>query len=183
MPPALHQTLRNQLLQLAAADYALRAELVADGTLFNGYNPRMEQLHLQNGEQLRQIIAHHGWPGNSLVGNDGAEAAWIVLQHSISNLELMQEGLHLMMEAANRGEIARHLVAMTEDRVLTLQGKPQRYGTQHDWDSEGMLSPLLTLAPETVDQRRAEVGLEPLSEQTARLRRRAELEGDTPQKH
>lgn len=179
MSQTLNQTLRNELLQLAAADYTLRAQLAADGTLFDGYNPQMEALHKQNSARLQEIIDQHGWPGKSLVGDDGTEAAWIVLQHSISNIEFMQEGLQLIIDAAKNGEIDRRFVATTEDRVLTLQGKPQRYGTQHDWDAEGNLSPLPTINPETVDQRRVEVGLEPIAQQTERLRQQAETEGES----
>ncbi|MBL7986617.1 MAG: hypothetical protein JNJ94_00955 [Chlorobi bacterium] len=182
MSPTQNSTLRTELLELAAADYALRTQLAADGTLFEGYNPQMKALHQHNSARLQEIIAQHGWPGRSLVGEDGTEAAWIVLQHSISNPEFMQEGLQLITDAAKSGEIAWNLVATTEDRVLMLHGEPQRYGTQHDWDSEGNLSPIPILNPETVDQRRAEIGLEPLAVQTERLRQQAALERERPRR-
>ena len=76
MSPTQNSTLRTQLLELAAADYALRTQLAADGTLFEGYNPQMKALHQHNSARLQEIIAQHGWPGRSLVEEDGTEAAW-----------------------------------------------------------------------------------------------------------
>ncbi len=32
--------------------------------------------------RLQEIVAEHGWPGRSLAGEDGADAAWLVLQHT-----------------------------------------------------------------------------------------------------
>ncbi len=51
-----------------------REELAADGSLFEGYHPRMEQVHRKNADRLRAIVQHHGWPGSNLVGEDGEEA-------------------------------------------------------------------------------------------------------------
>ena len=54
---------------MAAADLALRAEFVADGSLFDGYHPAMRALHEANADRLAAIIAAHGWPGPDLVGD------------------------------------------------------------------------------------------------------------------
>jgi len=35
---------------------------------------------------LRRIVDRCGWPGRSLVGEDGADAAWLVLQHGASGI-------------------------------------------------------------------------------------------------
>jgi hypothetical protein len=32
--------------------------------------------------RLRAIVSQYGWPGRSLVGEDGADAAWLLLQHT-----------------------------------------------------------------------------------------------------
>ncbi len=66
-------------------DQRVRAELAADGSLFAGYHPRMEEVHKRNAAWLKQMIADYGWPGLSLVGEDGAEAAWRIAQHSIGD--------------------------------------------------------------------------------------------------
>src|SRR5688572_30331260 len=99
---ALDETLREELLALAADDRKVRAELVADGTLFGGYHPRLEAVHQHNARRLDEIIDVHGWPVASTVGDDGAEAAWLILQHAIGNPPLQRKGLRLLKEAAAR---------------------------------------------------------------------------------
>ncbi len=68
--------LRDELVAMDDHDQAVRAELAACGSLFNGYHPRMESVHRTNAARLRIIIAEYGWPGVLLVGERGASAAW-----------------------------------------------------------------------------------------------------------
>jgi hypothetical protein len=172
--------LRDELLALRAADLELREELIRDGTLFVGYHPRMAELHRRHNARLRQILAAHGWPGNRLVGGDGATAAWLLLQHAILDPPLMRLAVPLVAQAVANGECDPVSLAMLTDRILTLEGKPQQYGTQHDWDAEGHMSPLPIAAPEAVDERRRAVGLDSLAENTSRLRAQAAVEGEAP---
>ena len=165
---------------MAAVDQALRAELIADGSLFEDYHPRVAALHLPNAERLLAIMEARGWPAASLVGDDGAQAAWLVLQHAIGSPAVMRRGLELLQAAVERGEVEPSQVAMVEDRIRTLEGRPQRYGTQHDWDERGELSPLPIEHAADVDERRRTVGLGPLDEQTQRLRLAAAAEGERP---
>lgn len=55
-------------------------------------------------------------------------------------------------------------VAVLEDWILALEGKPQQYGTQFDWGNDGEVSPLPIADPADVDVRRRAVGLGPLVE-------------------
>ena len=43
---------REKLLALIAEDERVRAELVAEGTLFDGYNARMREVHERNAAVL-----------------------------------------------------------------------------------------------------------------------------------
>ena len=61
-------------------------------------------------------------------------------------------------------------VAMLEDRIRTFEGRPQRYGTQFDWDEHGRLSPLPLEDPAGVDARRRAIGLGPLAQDLWRRR-------------
>jgi len=65
--------LRRRRIRLAEADAVLRAELLRDGSLCEGYNPPMA---------------------------DGAEAAWRVLQHAIGSPELQRGCLPPLRDAA-----------------------------------------------------------------------------------
>jgi hypothetical protein len=48
-----------------------------------------------------------------------------------------------------------------------LEGRPQRYGTQFDWDAAGQLSPLPIEDQAGVDERRQTLGLRPLKDELA----------------
>lgn len=164
------------LIGMAARDAALREELAGEGSLFEGYHPRMEALHLQNSARLEAILDAHGWPGRSRVGEQAAYAAWVVLQHAISSPTLMRRGLEILRAAAEIGEVSPLEVAMLEDRVRTYEGRQQRYGTQYDWDESGEFSPLAIEDEAQVDARRAAIGLPLLAEDIHR--RRAAMSAD-----
>jgi hypothetical protein len=171
--------LRTELLAMAGEDRRVRALLAADGSLFDGYHPRMAEVHRRNAARLAEILDRSGWPGPSLVGADGAAAAWLVLQHAIGDPPLMRRGL-VLLRGLGPGEADTAQLAMLEDRIRAFEGRPQRYGTQHDWDGTGHLGPLSIEDPGRVDERRRSVGLGPLEEDTRRIRAQAARAGERP---
>lgn len=163
---------------MQAEDLRVRDELAQEGALGEGYEPRMERVHLHNAERLEAMVTEFGWPGRSLVGEDGAEAAWQVLQHAVGRPDLMRAYLPLLKQAASKGEIPDWQPAYVLDRIRFFEGKPQVYGTQYDWDDEG-ISRLWSLeAPEKVNERRKSVGLPPLAESGSRTRLQKPLPPD-----
>ena len=156
--------LRRELLALEADDDRVRARLAADGSLFGGYHAEMEAVHRRNARRLREIIAASGWPGRSRVGEDGASAAWRIVQHAIGEPDFVRECLPLLEDAAARGEADAAQVAMLVDRVRCLEGRPQRYGTQLEWNDDATaMVPSGTIEDEAfVDSRRESVGLPPI---------------------
>lgn len=168
--PTDWDAIRVELLEMARGDLTLREDLTRDGSLFQGYHPRMEALHQRHATRLAALIDAHGWPGRSRVGRDGARAAWLILQHAIGNPPLMRRGLTLLQGGVREGEVSALEVAMLEDRIRTFEGRPQRYGTQFDWDEHGRLSPLPLEDPAGVDARRRAIGLGPLDQDIRRRR-------------
>jgi len=162
--------IRDRLLSLARRDLETRERLAADGSLFDGYHPQMEAVHRENAAELERIIASIGWPGARLVGEDGAEAAWLIAQHAIGLPSFQRRCLDVLDAAAAAGDAPAWQPAMLLDRIRVFEGRPQVYGTSFDWDEAGMMSPLPIEDAEAVDSRRASVGLPPLSEATARYR-------------
>lgn len=161
-------------------DERVRAELLVTEELFNGYDDRMADLHRRHATRLDAIIDQHGWPGRSLVGDDGADAAWIILQHAIGCPALQRKCLPLLQQSVAAGETTASQAAYLEDRINVMEGRLQRYGTQLDWDAAGRLSPLPMEDPEAVDCHRESVGLGPLGEAIERARQRAQAEGERP---
>lgn len=122
------------------------------------------EIDKKNMERLAQIVEKFGWPGKSLVGEKGATAAFLIVQHA--ELVHQEKYLPILKTAAEKGEARASEVAMLEDRVLMRQGKPQIYGTQLKSDpaTQGklVLHPIDNEAD--VDERRKRVGLPPLKD-------------------
>lgn len=175
----IDEVLRHLLMGMAAEDQRVRAELVTEGTLWRGYHPRMAEVHRRNAERLSAIMDRIGWPGRGLVGSDGADAAWLVLQHGIGSPTVMRRGLALL-QTLSPDDVAPAQVAMLEDRVRIHSGLPQRFGTQFDWDVHGMMSPREIEDPDGVDARRRAVGLPPLADTVREIRESVAREGEAP---
>ncbi len=176
----MDQELRDRLLAMEAEDRRVRAELLAQGVLGDGYHPIMRAVHEKNAAELAAIVEKHGWPGRTLAGEDGAHAAWFILQHAIGNPSLQRRGLELLRQAAAQGEVPFRQIAYLEDRIRFLEGRPQLYGTQFGWDENGELNPHPIEDLAGVDQRRASVGLGPLAERIRQLREEAADSGERP---
>jgi hypothetical protein len=172
----LNEQLRRELLALREEDLRVRTEVVRGASAWAGYHPRMEEVHRRNAARLKEIIAEHGWPGRSLVGEDGAVAAWFIAQHAIGDPPFQRRALELLREALARGEVSPAAPAFLEDRICFMEGRPQVYGTQFESDEAGLPRPYRIADPEHVDERRRAVGLNSLAERTRELRA-----GDTPE--
>ncbi len=169
--PYANEALSQELVSLAKSDLSIREALVADGSLSSqGYHPRMEAVHKENAARLATIIEQYGWPGISLVGEEGARAAWLIAQHSISNPPFVRHCLSLLKQAASNNEVVPWQAAMLEDRVRMYEGKLQIYGTQFQPGKNGELNPYPIENPDTVNDRRLAVGLNTIEERTAELR-------------
>lgn len=166
----MDDALRAELLEMERFDREVRAALVARGELHRpGYHPEMEAVHHRHNARMREIIEERGWPGHSLVGEDGCRAAGFIVQHAILDHDLQRRCLDLLAEAVAGGEAAPFMPALLTDRVRMDEGLPQIYGTQHVGTASGGIEPWPIAEPESVDQRRRAVGLPPFAENTARL--------------
>ena len=173
----MDSALRLHLLELSQRDRAKRTELVERGELWDGYHPEMEQVHAENAAALERILDRHGWPAPQAVGDDGAEAAWIVAVHAIGLPGFQRRCRALLEDAVRRGAAppGRHAVLL--DRIRFNERRPQVYGTLLDWDEDGQLSPWPIEDPDDVEARRRAVGLPPLEASVREARERASHEG------
>jgi hypothetical protein len=126
--------------------------------------PRLAEVCRRHASALEAIIEEHGWPGKSLVRADGSHAAWFLLQHAIERPDLQRRGLPLLRAAVAHGQAAPAEAAYLEDKICFWERRPQRYGTQFDWDADGRMSPWVLEDPERIDEYRSAVGLGPLRE-------------------
>jgi uncharacterized protein DUF6624 len=181
MPTRL--TLRTELLAMQAEDLRVRDKLLKAGQLSAGYNPDMAAVHSRNAARLREIIALHGWPTRTLVGVDGEEAAWLVLQHAIGDPALQRAAVPLLEQAVDQSEAPAWQLAYLTDRIAFFEGRPQCYGTQFDYDDQGYTVVYKLEDPLTVEQLRKSVGLEPLVTPLASREQQTPLEPEELRRH
>lgn len=121
----------------------------------------------RNVARLREIVEEHGWPRLSEVGETAAGGAFLILQHA--DVEVQKEYLPLAQAAVAAGEMRPADLALLEDRILLHEGKPQKYGSQFTRDAEGKPSLWPIEDEEHVDERRVDVGLQPLADYLERV--------------
>lgn len=155
--PPTNQPLRLELLGMARDDQQSVGVLDPGGPSDPAAAMRrqfesatIQRLHAR----IQKIVAEFGWPGNTLVGEDGARAAWLIVQHSDENLPFQRQCLELMRQAFKAGEVRARELSFLTDRVYSHEGLPQMYGTQ----LVGVLSPE---DEARVDLNRLAIGLEP----------------------
>jgi len=163
----MDESLEKALLDMEARDQALRRELSAIGEPF--LHSRLEELHRAHSSRLRQIIAVFGWPGFTLVGEKGAQAAWRIALHAISEPAFMRQCRDLLDAASNHGDAPRWQFAIIDDRIRVYEGRPQRYGTQLR-NGPGGLEPHPLENETRVASMRMQAGLPPLAKTIAKAR-------------
>lgn len=169
----MNQELADRLTAMAEDDKRTLAALTERGELpAPDYHPEMRAVHERNAEALERILDEHGWPGVSLVGEAGGEAAWLIAQHAMSRLDLMERCASAVEEAASVGEAPGWQSAYLRDRLCVLNGEPQRYGTQFDVDEDGWPVPCPIADPAMVNLRRWALGLDSLEDRVEKLRER-----------
>jgi hypothetical protein len=178
----MNQELRLELLAMREHDLQVRDEVVKGASAFGGYDPRMEEVHRQNTQRLKEIIAEHGWPGRTLVGEDGMIAAWFIAQHAISDPPFQRRALELIREAHSRSEASAIGAAFLEDRICIMEGRPQVYGTQFEPDEHGIPQPGPIADPEHVNERRKALGMNTIEERTRELQEGEQPENPGPEK-
>jgi Sulfotransferase family len=162
-PTIRPEALRADLLRRRDIDRASRAAYAGAPAEM----ARLMEMDSANTAWFGTIVEQLGWPGRSLVGEDGAEAAWLLAQHADLHPAFQKRCLGLLRQAVERGEASPADLAHLTDRVLLAEGEAQLYGTQLAI-REGRYVPARLRDPETVDARRAAMGLEPIARHLAR---------------
>jgi pimeloyl-ACP methyl ester carboxylesterase len=117
----------------------------------------VRKIDQENTAWLKAQVDEHRWLGKSLVGVEGAHNAWLIVQHADEDRAFQRRCLELMNDIGGNEVSAIDLAYLT-DRILSAEGKPQRFGTQTTV-VDGEYTPGDVEDPENLDQRRAELGL------------------------
>lgn len=149
--------LRAELLAMLERDQAERL----GGEVTEGDQARTDR--------LSEIITDFGWPGVSLVGDEGEDAAWAIAQHSDLDPEFQRDALGHLRAAVEADDASPGNLAYLEDRVAAGAGEPQLYGTQVRCGEDGPEPATPIEDEESVDERREAAGLAPLAEYLAEM--------------
>lgn len=123
----------------------------------------LARVDFENTQWLKKQVAAKGWPKLSEVGEKGANAAWLLVQHADHDPAFQLQALRLMESLLATNDVSPRNYAYLYDRVmLKLNGK-QRYATQF-WCKDGTMQPQPLEQPDQIDALRAEMQLDPLDE-------------------
>lgn len=111
----------------------------------------------RNQELVISIIEKCGMPTLKVVSQKQMNAIWLGLQHSTKKIR--KKYFPQIEKAVENGDLSKQQYTLMKDRMLMDEDKPQIYGSQI---KNGKLYKLEN--PETVNERRKEMGLEPIED-------------------
>ncbi|MEO0341107.1 MAG: DUF6624 domain-containing protein [Bacteroidota bacterium] len=167
----MNQELAQQILALAAKDQEKRYHLFNLEHDLNSSQASKQQARaeIQATDQenliaIRAIFEEHGFPSKSLVGEEASHRFWVLVQHADQDVDFQAEVTADLSIKCEAGEADVKDYAFLLDRVRVNRAQKQVYGTQVELKADGSaFIPKPLEDPDTVEQRRAQVGLEPLS--------------------
>jgi hypothetical protein len=133
---------------------------------------------------LREVVEARGWPGRSVVGVDGVDAAWLIVQHAgsgvptlgtVENLAFQAAVVPMLAAAVRVGEAHPRQLAHVVDSLCERRGEGPQYAVLRSAYSiqDGLAVFPAGFDHVGIERRRAEVGLISLAEE-ARRRTRGE---------
>lgn len=169
------KALEKQLAEIYTEDQEIRGEFMnvyraskPDKKKIDSIGKIMERKDSINLVKVMKILDERGWLGKNVVGTQGNQTLFLVIQHS--DLQYQQKYLPMMREAVKKGNANPANLAYLEDRVALREGRPQIYGSQaakNKKTNKMYISPMID--PDNVDKRRAEVGLGTMADYAVKL--------------
>lgn len=159
---------RMQVLDQAfyPEDQVAQQQFGFDNPVSNAIWELKERLNKENQAALLELIEKKGWPRKSQVGGIAAGAAFLIIQHSDTQKQM--RFLPEIKKLCEQNEANWPEYALMYDRTELAQGRPQRYGSQLNFNPMTNQYELSNLEdPAKVDLWRAEVGLGPLADYLA----------------
>jgi hypothetical protein len=155
-----NQALHDELVKITNDDQQARKTRVDDMKPDDW--KRMAEVDRIHEIRIREIVDKAGWPGIKLVGADGSQCAWLIVQHC--PLDFEEKCLPLLKRAVYENDASPMNYAYLFDRVQMFKGLPQSFGTQFRDDKLWKIEDL-----HHADERRKKVGLGPLSDYVKKM--------------
>ena len=162
------QKLKAQLERIHTEDQGLRQQIQGVQQKFGFNSPELnalwDEIRKKDQENLREvelIIKEHGWLGPQQVGRRASQTIFLVIQHA--SPETRVQYLPIMRQAIKEKKASNGDLALLIDRINTEAGLKQIYGSQLLGKIEGGYELFPIDDPDHLDQRRAEMGLDPIA--------------------
>lgn len=162
-----NKELRLELIWMLQEDQKARQDFINAGMQDKKLALKVAEVDSRNTTRLKEIIKQYRWPSKTLVGEDGALAAFLLVQHADLNPDFQRECLVLMEELrlTNPQEVYLPAIAYLTDRIRMANQEPQLYGTQvliNPQTKEIIIYPIED--PDNLGKRRASYELPPMEE-------------------
>lgn len=146
-----------ELVAMGVEDQELRQDLTPARMQDSAFRRRIARGDSARSERLREIVAEYGWPDRSAAGEEAADAAFLILQHSPHH-DFQSRMVQEIEALAEEGDVSGQQAALLIDRVRMHEGRPQLYGTQFEQEDDRLV--LYPVADaDSLDERRAAIGL------------------------
>lgn len=165
-----NRKIQDDIRAMVEEDQSARAT-ISDFRNISDQDQRMlHEVAKRHNQQLKEIVSTFGWPGIQLVGIEGAEGMWLLIQHQDKDIAFQKQCLVLLKKAVEKQDAQYREYAYLLDRIRKNENLPQVYGTQ--WElKEGKWYLYRTEIPELLNQRRLEVGLNSIEEYAEEMKK------------
>ncbi|WP_224491263.1 DUF6624 domain-containing protein [Robertkochia flava] len=129
------------------------------------FKEKRDSIGLANQKRIKDLFEQYGFLGVEKIGEAGATAFWLPIQHADNDIPFQQEILEAMEKEIENGNADKYHYAMLEDRINVNLNQPQRFGSQVTYNEVGQAIPKFGLADSaSVDSLRKEFSLPALKE-------------------
>ena len=148
--------------QTTASTESLYKRMMADLTADDGRDALSAAVRERQEERYERVVLWHT-EGELATATDYLWGAGILVRSDQDDHLILAQAMG--QAAAERGDARGNaFAAEATDRLLMLQGLPQRFGTQIVWEPVLREWRLYHVDPRTTDEERAELGVPPLAE-------------------
>lgn len=144
-------------IDCSKVDSLLDKAIKSDQENRTGLTEYNKMIEVENQRLLINIFEQCGFPNSKKNTKESVVHAFIILLHS--DYKIQKEYYDEVVKAIETDDLRKSDIAYLEDKMLRALQRPQKYGTQDEYDENGNL----ILAPyddfDKVNERRLEVGL------------------------
>jgi hypothetical protein len=159
LPPEKIKEIQQELAKREAADQDVRKD-IKDPKRFETVGRKVDA---DNTKYVKSLVGGIGWIDCQRFGNQTANAAFLLVQHS-GDLRLMMAALPEIEKDVKAKRLDGQAYALLYDRLKVSLGEKQRYGTQMGGNDKGQIVIFAIEDRNKVDEFRKELGIFPLSQ-------------------